>query len=52
MRRYEFYLRVYSGQELKTLLGTAGFRTVRLHGALDGRPYGAGAERLIAVATS
>jgi SAM-dependent methyltransferase len=52
VRRYELLLRVYSGQELKTLLDTAGFRTVRLHGALDGRPYGAGAERLIAVATT
>ena len=51
LRRYEFLLRVYSGQELKTLLGAAGFRDVRLHGALDGRPYGAVLERLIAVAT-
>ena len=51
VRRYEFHLRVYSGQELKTLLAAAGFSSVRLHGALDGRPYGAGAERLIAVAT-
>ena len=54
MRRYEFHLRIYSGQELKTLLGNAGFRDVRLHGALDDRPYGpygASAERLIAIAT-
>lgn len=42
---------MYSGQELKTLLTAAGFRGVRLYGALDGRPYAGAAERLIAVAT-
>jgi SAM-dependent methyltransferase len=49
-RTFEFSLRVYSGQELGALLTTAGFGTVRLYGALDGRPYDLAAERLIAVA--
>jgi SAM-dependent methyltransferase len=47
---FEFRLRVYSGQELKALLGAAGFATVALHGGLDGRPYDLEAERLVAVA--
>jgi hypothetical protein len=41
---------VYSGQELKTLLGVAGFATVALFGGLDGRPYDLQAERLVATA--
>jgi SAM-dependent methyltransferase len=49
-RTFEFLLRIYSGQELKTLLAAAGFATITLHGALDGRPYDLEAERLIAVA--
>jgi SAM-dependent methyltransferase len=49
-RTFEFSLRVYSGQELKALLGAAGFVEVRLYGGLDGRPYDLEAERLIAVA--
>lgn len=49
-RTYEFHLRVYSGQELKTLATAAGFGEVKLHGALDGRPYGTNAERLVVVA--
>ena len=49
-RVFEFMVRVYAGQELKGLLGTAGFVEVRLHGGLDGRPYGFDAERLVAVA--
>ena len=49
-RTFEFRLRVYSGQELRALLGTAGFATVALYGGLDGRPYGLEAERLVAVA--
>jgi SAM-dependent methyltransferase len=47
---FEFLLRIYSGQELETLLATAGFSAVRLYGALDGRPYDLEAERLVAVA--
>ena len=49
-RTFEFLLRIYSGQELKTLLGAAGFATVTLYGSLDGRPYDLEAERLVAVA--
>lgn len=49
-RTFEFHLRVYSGQELKALLGAAGFATVTLYGGLDGRPYGLQAERLVVVA--
>jgi SAM-dependent methyltransferase len=49
-RTFEFLLRIYSGQELKTLLDAAGFTRVALHGALDGRPYDFEAERLVAVA--
>jgi SAM-dependent methyltransferase len=47
---FEFLLRIYSGQELKALLGAAGFAAVRLYGGLDGRPYDLEAERLVAVA--
>jgi SAM-dependent methyltransferase len=47
VRTYEFVLRVYSGQELKALVIAAGFGRVTLHGALDGRPYGGNAERLV-----
>ena len=49
-RTFEFLLRIYSGQELKTLLAAAGFATITLYGALDARPYDLEAERLIAVA--
>jgi SAM-dependent methyltransferase len=49
-RTFEFLLRIYSGQELKALLGAAGFTTVTLYGGLDARPYDLEAERLVAVA--
>ena len=49
-RTFEFLLRIYSGQELRALLGAAGFATVTLYGSLDGRPYDLEAERLVAVA--
>lgn len=48
---FEFALRMYSGQELRSLLGAAGFSDVRLYGGLDGQPYGWDARRLVAVAT-
>jgi SAM-dependent methyltransferase len=51
-RTFEFRLRVYSGQELKALLGAAGFGAVTLYGGLDGRPYDLEAERLVVVAGS
>ena len=50
VRTYTFSLRIYSGQELRTLLREAGFGRTTLSGGLDGRPYGAEAERLVAVA--
>ena len=49
-RAFTFVVRAYSGQELKDLLAGAGFASVTLFGALDGRPYGVDLERLIAVA--
>ncbi len=47
---FRFEFRVYSGQELKSLLFDAGFAGVKLYGAYDGRPYDLHAERLVAVA--
>jgi SAM-dependent methyltransferase len=47
VRTWRFHLRVYSGQELKGLLRTAGFGQISLYGHLDGRPYGAELERLV-----
>jgi hypothetical protein len=49
-RTFEFVLRIYSGQELRALLGAGGFTRIDLYGALDGRPYDLEAERLVAVA--
>ena len=40
---------VYSGQELKDRLETAGFDDIKLYGGIDGAPYGLEANRLIAV---
>jgi SAM-dependent methyltransferase len=50
VRTFTFSLRIYSGQELKALLATAGFRRITLYGGLDGRPYDGGAERLVVLA--
>ena len=47
---FEFHTRIYSGQELRDILGQAGFAHVQLFGGLDGRPYAADVERLVAVA--
>jgi hypothetical protein len=41
---------VYSGQELKDRLLTAGFSRVNLYGDLDGPSYDREASRLVAVA--
>ena len=49
-RTVAFTVTLYSGQELRALLLEAGFAEVRLHGALDGRPYDQDAGRLVAVA--
>lgn len=45
-----FSHRLYSAEELRCLLLDCGFATVRVHGALDGRPYDEKAERLVVVA--
>jgi SAM-dependent methyltransferase len=50
VQRFEYCVRIYSGQELSDLLGEVGFGDVVLYGALDGRSYGPDATRLIAVA--
>jgi SAM-dependent methyltransferase len=49
-RSFFFQHWIYSGRELYELLIRAGFSTVKLHGNLDGAPYGPDAGRLIAVA--
>lgn len=49
VKRFRFHHRVYSGQELRTLMEHAGFVAVKLYGDLDGNAYGTNAERLIAV---
>lgn len=52
-RRLDFTVRqrLYSGTELRELLLSVGFASVRLAGALDGRrPYDESARRLVAVA--
>jgi SAM-dependent methyltransferase len=41
--------RVYEYNELKELLGTAGFEPVADYASLDGQPFGAGAQRLLLV---
>jgi SAM-dependent methyltransferase len=45
-----FWNRLYAGTELEALLREVGFADVRIFGWLDGRPYGPGAPRLVAVA--
>jgi SAM-dependent methyltransferase len=50
VRTFEFTHRIYSGQEMKDLLTTAGLAGARVYGDLSGSPYGFDAQRLIAVA--
>jgi SAM-dependent methyltransferase len=50
VRSFKFHHTIYSGQELKDMLRTAGFAEVKLFGDLDGQPYGPDAPRLVAVA--
>jgi SAM-dependent methyltransferase len=50
VQRFEYCVRIYSGLEVSDLLRDVGFVDVVLYGDLDGRPYGPGARRLIAVA--
>lgn len=47
---FHFHQTIYSAQELKGRLRTAGFAQVRVYGDLAGSPYGAQAQRLVAVA--
>ncbi len=49
-RTFRFHHTIYSGQELEDRLLGAGFEKVRLHGSLEGDPYGRESERLVAVA--
>ena len=49
-RTFEFTHRIYSGQEIKDLLASAGLAGARVYGDLDGHSYGVDAPRLIAVA--
>jgi ubiquinone/menaquinone biosynthesis C-methylase UbiE len=50
VRRVHFEQTIYSGQEMASLLRSAGFADVTLYGSLDGIPYGPDAPRLIVVA--
>lgn len=47
--RFSFEHTLYSGRELRELMTWAGLSRVDLYGSLDGRPYGPGATRLVAV---
>ncbi|MEM9463002.1 MAG: class I SAM-dependent methyltransferase [Myxococcota bacterium] len=49
VQRFDFEHTLYSGHELRELMNWAGLSDVTLYGDLDGRPYGPGAERLVAV---
>lgn len=50
VQRFEYCVRIYSGQELIDLLRDVGFGDVMLYGDLNGLSYGPSARRLIAVA--
>jgi ubiquinone/menaquinone biosynthesis C-methylase UbiE len=47
-KEYRFIHTIYSGQELKGLLETAGFKNIKLFGSFEGDEYGIDAKRLIA----
>ncbi|MBV1857673.1 MAG: class I SAM-dependent methyltransferase [Nannocystaceae bacterium] len=49
VERFDFEHTLYSGRELRELMNWAGLSDVSLYGGLDGRPYGPGAQRLVAV---
>lgn len=49
VQRFDFEHTLYSGHELRERMNWAGLSDVVLYGGLDGRPYGPGAERLVAV---
>jgi len=48
-RSYRESVRMYSADELRTLLDRAGFAGVRLYGGLDGRPHDADQPRMVAI---
>ena len=48
-KSYKFDLNIYSAQELRMLMESAGFKRVKLYGSFDGTPYGRNALRMIAV---
>ena len=48
-QRFQFEHTLYSGRELRDLMRWAGLSDVKLYGGLDGRPYGPGATRLVAI---
>jgi SAM-dependent methyltransferase len=50
-RSYRFEHHLYSGPDLRDMLLSCGFDTVRLYGDLHGAPYGPEALRLVAVAS-
>ena len=49
-KTFRFHFTIYSGQELKDRLASAGFINVKLYGNFEGDEYGPGTKRLIAVA--
>ncbi|MFO0633350.1 MAG: class I SAM-dependent methyltransferase [Nannocystaceae bacterium] len=49
VERVRFEHTLFSGKELRELMNWAGLSDVKLYGDLDGRPYGPGARRLVAV---
>ncbi len=49
VQRFDFEHTLYSGRELRERMNWAGLSDVKLYGGLDGRPYGPGAHRLVAV---
>lgn len=49
-KSFKFHHTIYSGQELRDLLQSAGFISVSLYGDLSGSPYGPNSERLVALA--
>ncbi len=49
-KTFRFHFTIYSGQELKDRLASAGFINVKLYGNFEGEPYGPATKRLIAIA--
>lgn len=49
VERFDFEHTLYSGRELRELMNWAGLSDVSLYGGLDGRAYGPGAQRLVAL---